>query len=79
LISVIARHGLTGCFSRRFFRRALLIASVLHLGKITSSSPPPVVTGFTSGIAVIIALGQIDNFFGISSAGDSAVQKALVI
>ncbi|MFZ2539934.1 MAG: SulP family inorganic anion transporter, partial [Oscillospiraceae bacterium] len=53
----------------------LLIASFLKLGKLVSFIPSAVITGFTSGIAVIIALGQIDNFFGVSSSGDSAISK----
>ena len=31
--------------------------------------------GFTSGIAIIIALGQVDNFFGTHSVGTSALEK----
>ena len=34
-----------------------------------------VITGFTSGIAIIIALGQVDNFFGTHSVGTSALEK----
>jgi SulP family sulfate permease len=34
-----------------------------------------VITGFTSGIAIIIALGQLDNFFGTVSVGESALEK----
>ena len=33
--------------------------------------------GFTSGIAVIIALGQIDQFFGTISKGSSNLEKLL--
>jgi SulP family sulfate permease len=37
-----------------------------------------VITGFTSGIALIIAIGQIDNFLGISTpAKDRAAEKAI--
>ncbi len=37
--------------------------------------PAPVITGFTSGIAVVIALGQVDNFFGVTSEGENALAK----
>ena len=37
----------------------------------------PVISGFTSGIAVIIAMGQIDNFFGVTSEGSSVTEKFL--
>ena len=53
----------------------LIIAAVLHLGNLTAFVPAPVITGFTSGIAVIIALGQIDNFFGTVSEGGSNLEK----
>jgi len=53
----------------------LIIAAALKVGALVSYIPSPVVAGFTSGIAVIIALGQIDNFFGTSSHGESALAK----
>ncbi len=54
----------------------LIIAGVLRFGKIVSFIPSPVMSGFTSGIAIIIALGQIDNFLGIHSANShSAIVK----
>ena len=37
--------------------------------------PSPVITGFTSGIAIIIALGQLDNFFGVRSEGHNLIEK----
>ncbi len=55
----------------------LVIAGILHLGELTSFVPSPVITGFTSGIAVVIALGQIDNFFGTHSEGATAIAKLL--
>jgi SulP family sulfate permease len=53
----------------------LIIASLFKFGKIVSFIPTSVITGFTSGIAIIIALGQIDNFFGTTSVGSSALEK----
>ncbi len=53
----------------------LLLCGIFRLGKLISLIPRPVITGFTSGIAVIIALGQVDNFFGTVSEGSSAVEK----
>ena len=43
-------------------RIILVLAGILHLGKVTAFIPMPVITGFTSGISVVIALGQLDNF-----------------
>ena len=71
--SLIATYGMQGMFVATFLAGALLIlAAVLHLGNLTAFVPAPVITGFTSGIAVIIAMGQIDNFFGTHSEGASA-------
>ena len=47
----------------------------MRLGRLIGFIPMPVVMGFTSGIAVIIAMGQIDNFFGTVSEGSSNLEK----
>lgn len=73
---LIAGYGMQGMFVAAFLAGILLIlAAVLHLGNLTAFVPAPVITGFTSGIAVVIALGQIDNFFGTYSEGGSALAK----
>lgn len=78
LTSLVASYGLDGVFLATLMAGVLLLlAGILHLGKLTSFIPTPVITGFTSGIAVIIALGQIDNFFGTYSEGTTAVAKLL--
>lgn len=78
LMSIVAKSGIQGVFLATLLAGALLlVAGVLHLGKLTSFIPAPVITGFTSGIAIIIALGQVDNFFGVTSQGDTAVSKLL--
>jgi len=74
--SIILQHGLQGVFLAGLMSGALLLlAGLLRFGKIVSIIPMPVITGFTSGIAVIIALGQIDNLFGVKSVGESALAK----
>ena len=74
--SLIGAYGMQGMFVATFLAGIMLIiAAVLHLGNLTAFVPAPVITGFTSGIAVIIALGQIDNFFGTHSEGGSALAK----
>ena len=78
LMSIIASYGLDGVFIATTLAGVfLLIAGIFHLGKMTSFIPAPVITGFTSGIAVIIALGQVDNFFGVTSQGSSTLEKIL--
>ena len=74
--SLIGTYGMQGMFVATFLAGImLLIAAVLHLGNLTAFVPAPVITGFTSGITVIIAMGQIDNFFGTYSEGGSALAK----
>lgn len=76
LMSIIAQYGISGVFTATVMAGAILIlAGIFHLGKVTAYIPMPVIAGFTSGISVIIALGQLDNFFGVSSQGSSAVAK----
>ena len=78
LISIIARYGMQGVFTATLIAGILLVlCGIFHIGRLTGFIPAPVITGFTSGIAVIIALGQIDNFFGVTSEGASAILKLL--
>lgn len=76
LMSIIAKYGMNGVFVATVLAGIILVlAGVFRLGNLTSFIPMPVIAGFTSGIAVIIALGQLDNFFGVTSTGDSAIAK----
>lgn len=76
LMSIIARYGISGVFTATIMAGILLVlAGIFRLGRLTAYIPMPVITGFTSGISVIIALGQLDNFFGVTSVGSSAVEK----
>ncbi|MBO5356385.1 MAG: SulP family inorganic anion transporter [Clostridia bacterium] len=67
LIGVVSSQlGLNGVFVVSLIAGILiLLCAVFKLGKFVSKIPKPVITGFTSGIALIIALGQIQNFFGL--------------
>lgn len=76
LISLSAHYGLQGVFAAGFLSGIfLLIFAVIKAGKLVYFIPKPVITGFTSGIAIIIALGQVDNAFGTYSEGSSALLK----
>lgn len=76
LLSVSAQYGISGVLTAGFISGAILIvAAVCKVGRLVSYLPAPVITGFTSGIAIIIALGQIDNFFGTKSVGENQIQK----
>ncbi|MBE6902067.1 MAG: SulP family inorganic anion transporter [Ruminococcaceae bacterium] len=78
LLSVSAQFGISGVLTAGFLSGIILIVAALcKVGKLVSYLPSPVITGFTSGIAIIIALGQIDNFFGTTSKGENAIQKII--
>ncbi|THE06884.1 SulP family inorganic anion transporter [Enterococcus hirae] len=76
LMSIAAKQGIQGVLLATFLAGSfLLVAGILRLGTLTSFIPAPVITGFTSGIAVIIALGQVDHLFGVHSKGANVVEK----
>ncbi|MCP5328192.1 MAG: STAS domain-containing protein [Sinobacteraceae bacterium] len=64
---VIAKHGYDGLVVATAMAGVLLlIAGFARLGTWIKYIPLPVVTGFTSGIAVIIASSQIADLLGLS-------------
>lgn len=76
LIAVGAQHGIKGVLLVTFMAGFIrLVAGIFRLGKLTAWIPAPVITGFTSGIAIIIALGQVNNFFGVTSEGSTAIEQ----
>lgn len=76
LITIVAKYQMQGVFIACLIAGIiLLLFGLFKIGNLVSFIPMPVVTGFTSGIAIIIALGQIDNFCGTTSVGDSALMK----
>ncbi len=78
LVSIVAVYGIQGMLVACFAAGVLLLAAgIFKLGRLISFIPSPVVMGFTSGIAVVIALGQVDNFFGTHSEGLTQVEKLL--
>jgi SulP family sulfate permease len=57
---------------------ALLLLGLFRLGRYISFIPSPVIAGFTSGIALIIAIGQLDNVLGVSTPrAENSVMKLL--
>ncbi len=67
IFNVIALHGYDGLLLATLLAGIILIAAgVLRLGQIIKFIPHPVVTGFTAGIAVIIASSQVKDFLGLA-------------
>jgi sulfate permease, SulP family len=67
VFNVIHNHGYDGLVLATLMAGAmLLIAGLARFGDWIKYIPGPVVTGFTSGIAVIIFSSQIGDIFGLS-------------
>jgi len=65
---VIAAHGYAGLLLATAMAGIILvIAGYAGVGKLMRFVPMPVVTGFTAGIAVIIASSQIGDFLGLQA------------
>ena len=79
LIVLVGRYGLEGIWMAGLLSGALLLViGLLRLGRFIAFIPSAVISGFTSGIALIIFIGQIDNFLGVKTpAADTAAQKLL--
>ena len=76
LVSLVAQYGIQGVFIASFISGILLLlAGIFKLGGLVSYLPMPVITGFTSGIAIIIALGQVNNLTGLTSEGLTTIEK----
>ncbi|MBA4757525.1 SulP family inorganic anion transporter [Sphingosinicella sp.] len=67
IFNVIAQHGYDGLLVATLLAGLILIAAgVFRLGRLIKYIPHPVVTGFTAGIAVIIASSQVKDFLGLA-------------
>src|SRR5437868_13435357 len=63
---VITAHGFDGLILATLMAGAILIvAGYAGVGRLMRYVPMPVVTGFTAGIAVIIASSQVGDFLGL--------------
>lgn len=76
LCSLVATYQMQGVFIACFLSGViLLICGIFKLGGLVSFIPTPVITGFTSGIAIIIAFGQINNLTGLTCEGETTIDK----
>ncbi|WP_172292469.1 SulP family inorganic anion transporter [Pseudoruegeria sp. HB172150] len=65
---VIATHGYDGLVLATLMAGVILvIAGYLRVGKLIQHVPEAVISGFTIGIAVIIATSQLQDFFGLQA------------
>ncbi len=66
---IVARQGYDGLLLASIMAGFILIgAALLQIGTFAKYVPGPVILGFTSGLGVVIAAGQLKDFFGLSGA-----------
>jgi sulfate permease, SulP family len=67
LAPITSRHGLSGLLTAGLLAGILLVAmGVARLGRLIQFIPHPVTTGFTAGIATVIATLQLKDALGLS-------------
>lgn len=67
LAPVASRYGIAGLALATLMAGAVLVAmGALRLGRLIEFIPFPVTTGFTAGIAVVIAVLQVKDFLGLT-------------
>ncbi len=69
LIVLASRYGLQGVWVASLLAGIMiLLLGIFNLGQIVNFIPTAVIAGFTSGIALVIFIGQIDNLLGVKTA-----------
>ncbi|MEC9363363.1 MAG: C4-dicarboxylic acid transporter DauA [Pseudomonadota bacterium] len=69
---IAAQHGVGGLLLATFMAGVMLVAMGWgRAGQLIQFIPYPVTTGFTAGIAVVIASLQLSDFLGLPAAGSS--------
>ena len=64
---IVAKNGMDGLIIATIMAGIFLILmGLFHFGSLIKFIPYTITTGFTSGIAVTIVIGQLKDFFGIS-------------
>ncbi|MCR4369435.1 MAG: SulP family inorganic anion transporter, partial [archaeon] len=67
ILSTVSKFGIEGLLLAGFLAGFLQFAfGYMKVGRFVKFIPLPVISGFTSGIGVIIFMGQLSNFFGLS-------------
>jgi sulfate permease, SulP family len=66
IVAVVDKHGQAGLLTATFLAGfVLIVAALLKLGTYVKYVPGPVILGFTSGVGVLILLGQLKDLMGL--------------
>lgn len=75
---IVAKNGMDGLIIATLLAGVILILmGLLRLGNLIKFIPYTITTGFTSGIAVTIFIGQIKDFLGLSIVTDEPLIEAM--
>lgn len=70
---IVQQYGYAGLATATFIAGMLLVVmGFARFGSVLQYMPYPVIVGFTSGIALIIATGQLPSFLGLRIVNDPA-------
>jgi sulfate permease, SulP family len=76
LYAIATEHGYPVLLASTLVAGVVLIAiSLLRLGRIVEIMPHSVIVGFTTGIGILIFLGQIPAAFGLHAQGATVLDK----
>ena len=79
LVVYAAQFGMHGVWLIGLMAGVLLILmGIFRLGRIVTLMPAPAIAGYTSGVAIIIAVGQIDNALGINTPSAGSVWQKVI-
>lgn len=68
VFTIVQKFGVTGLALATIMAGVFLVAlGLLKMGGLIKYIPYPIITGFTSGIAVVILVSQIGDFFGLTT------------
>ena len=75
---IVMTHGLSGLILATVMAGILLILmGICHFGSLIKYIPMTITTGFTAGIAVTIAIGQLKDFLGLTFAPGTVAVETL--
>jgi len=78
LADIVARHGVAGMQVATLMAGVMLLFfGIARMGAVIRFIPAPVIVGFTSGIGVIIWVGQWQYFFGLPGQFDGAFAQKM--
>lgn len=75
---IVAKNGMSGLIVATVIAGILLILmGFLRLGSLIKFIPYTITTGFTSGIAITIVIGQLKDFFGLTIVSEEPIIETM--